>query len=362
MVGGVAALIVIVAVAWVLLVPLADWFAAHDVGPVTGAARALQLQTARDAARGRLLTLGAGLFAAAALIFTARNLTVYRESQVTDRYTKAIEQLGSDKVDVRLGAIYALERIARDSARDHPTVMEVLTAFIREHSREQKPPSATAEPGALPGAGTTRLPDVQAALTVIWRRDRRLDRQRIDLTGVSLHGVDLHKADLRDVDFTGTDMTSVNLDIADFGGATFNRARLVRAGSLGGKGASASFALADLTRAEFIYADLTRASFIGARLTSAQLMGTYFAGTSFIGADLRDADLRGTYLDGANFTDANLDGANLSDAKVTGVNLTRVKLTGAKWPEEMPVPEGWAKDPRSGRLARASKNANDPGN
>ena len=52
---------------------------------------------------------------------------------MTDRYTKAIEQLGSDKLDVRIGGIYALERIARDSARDHPAVMEVLTTFIREH-------------------------------------------------------------------------------------------------------------------------------------------------------------------------------------------------------------------------------------
>jgi hypothetical protein len=58
---------------------------------------------------------------------------------VTDRYTKAIEQHGSDKLDVRIGSIYALERIARDSARDHPTVMEVLTAFIRERSREPWP-------------------------------------------------------------------------------------------------------------------------------------------------------------------------------------------------------------------------------
>jgi hypothetical protein len=51
---------------------------------------------------------------------------------VTDPYTKAIEQLGSGKLDVRIGAIYALERVARDSARDHQTVIEVLTAFIRE--------------------------------------------------------------------------------------------------------------------------------------------------------------------------------------------------------------------------------------
>ena len=124
------------AIVWALFVPLADWLARHDVGP----AKPALLQTARDAARGRLLTFVAGLFAAGALVFTALNFNLSREGQVTDRYTKAIEQLGSDKLDVRIGGIYALERVARDSVKDHPTVMEVLTAFIREHSREQWPP------------------------------------------------------------------------------------------------------------------------------------------------------------------------------------------------------------------------------
>ncbi len=60
---------------------------------------------------------------------------------MTDRYTKAIEQLGSDKLDVRIGGLYALERVVSDSPGYHPTVMEVLTAFVREHSREQwRPP------------------------------------------------------------------------------------------------------------------------------------------------------------------------------------------------------------------------------
>jgi hypothetical protein len=51
---------------------------------------------------------------------------------VTARYTKAIEQLGSDRLDVRVGGIYALECIAHDSPRDHLAVLEVLAAFIRE--------------------------------------------------------------------------------------------------------------------------------------------------------------------------------------------------------------------------------------
>lgn len=97
---------------WVLFVPAADWLARHDVGSA-------------KPARGRLLTLGAGLVAVGALRFTARSFVLSREGQVTDRYTKAIEQLGSDKLDVRIGGIYALERVARDSTGDHPTVMEV---------------------------------------------------------------------------------------------------------------------------------------------------------------------------------------------------------------------------------------------
>ena len=74
-----------------------------------------------------------------------------RDGQVTDRYAKAIEQLGSEKLDVRIGGICALERVARDSARDHPAVMEMLAAFIREHSHEPWPP-----PGLAAGPGNDR--------------------------------------------------------------------------------------------------------------------------------------------------------------------------------------------------------------
>lgn len=84
-IGVLAAIGVALVVGWVLFVPTADWLATHDVGHVTGALQ----QTARDAARGRLLTFGAGLFAAGALIFTARNYSLSRQGQVTDRFITA---------------------------------------------------------------------------------------------------------------------------------------------------------------------------------------------------------------------------------------------------------------------------------
>ena len=67
---------------------------------------------------------------------TARTFELTERGHLTDRYAKAIEQLGNDNVDVRLGGIYSLEQIAADSSRDRDqaTVVEVLSAFVRVHS------------------------------------------------------------------------------------------------------------------------------------------------------------------------------------------------------------------------------------
>jgi len=208
---GIAAAVLALAFLWALFVPLADWLARQDVGSARGPLH----ETAVDNARGRLLTLGAGLVALAALVFTALNFSLLRrnseqadqwqrrthelteQGQVTDRYTRAIEQLGSDKLDVRIGGIYALERIARDSARDHPTVMEVLTAFIREHSPEQRDPdSRTRWDPSEPDSAEPPRSDIQAAVTAVGRRDSERDIQPMDLTGAYLHGANLALANL----------------------------------------------------------------------------------------------------------------------------------------------------------------------
>lgn len=73
-------------------------------------------------------------------------LDVTRRGQLTERFTKAIDQLGEtddNKLDIRLGGIYALEQIAKESKELHRPVMEILTAFLREHS--WKPPETAAK-------------------------------------------------------------------------------------------------------------------------------------------------------------------------------------------------------------------------
>ena len=356
-IGGIAVVVLGLVIAWALFVPVADWLAHHDVGSVKGSLH----ETAVDNARGRLLTLGAGLFAAGALVFTARNFTLSRrtldvteQGQVTDRYTKAIQQLGSDKLDVRIGGIYALERVARDSARDRITVMEVLGAFIREHSHEQWPADELA--AGAPSERSTR-PDVQAAVIVVGRQDAKRGVRLISLNYANLTGADLHSLDLtgaglygailagailigahlNDATLTGADLTGAYLSGADLTGASLLGADLT------GAGGDANLTDARLMTANLTDVNLTRANLTDAHLNSANLNR----------ANLDGANLTGAELTGAILTDARLTDADLTDAQLYDANLTGAILTGARWPRNTSVPAGWKLHTGSGRLQRA---------
>jgi hypothetical protein len=99
---------------------------------------------------------------------------------VTGRYTTAIEQLGKESPELRVGAVYALERIARDSAADRLTMVEVLTAFIRlraalspgtdERERPTDPAAKFPTARDMTAAAKNlrdRAPHIQAAMTVL---------------------------------------------------------------------------------------------------------------------------------------------------------------------------------------------------
>ncbi|ROO85397.1 uncharacterized protein YjbI with pentapeptide repeats [Actinocorallia herbida] len=347
-VGGVAGVVVTGLVLWVALGPGAVWVLAHADGVrgLEGAA----LAEAIDRVRGRAVSIGTGLFAVAAIYFTARTAQAALDSsaaarqtavateqgQVTTRYTAAIEQLGSATIDIRLGGIYALERIARDSARDHPTVMAVLAAFLREHSHDDDAHSA--RPGAA-GAGDARSPrtrlrpDLQAALSVMARRDPDLDVEPLDLTEADLNrsrlrGVRLPGAHLRGTDLRGADLTDAQLQGADLGGANLRGALL---------------AGADLTEADLRNADLSHADLRAARLRDAAFRRADLTSANLAQADLTNANLGRATLRNARLPGADLSQAHLAGADLEGADLTDADLQGTGLPEP-DAPEPPAKD------------------
>ena len=79
--------------------------------------------------------LGATIVAIATLMRHFAQTEADRQRRIVETFSKAVELLGSDKLEVRVGAIFALERISKESADDYWTIMEVLAAFVRDRMR-----------------------------------------------------------------------------------------------------------------------------------------------------------------------------------------------------------------------------------
>ncbi len=178
-----------------------------DTGSASPRMSPAQLASAVNDRRATLLQAIGGLALAAGAFATWRTIGINREGQITDRFTKAIEQLGSTKLDVRVGAIYALERVARDSPTDHWTVMEVLTAFIRENSHGRDVTPSIVLTGERLFASFLKS-DIQAALTVIARRISAHDPSGNRLNLIEAH---LPLAELEDANLSGAILTGAQL-------------------------------------------------------------------------------------------------------------------------------------------------------
>ena len=236
-----------------------------------------------------------------------KTVRVAEEGQITERFTRAIAQLGEKEMAIRLGGIYALERIAKDSEKDHGPIMEVLTAYVRE--RAPRPEEDTPEESKLP---TT---DIQAILTVIARRETTGNDTPLKLTLTQLVGANLSGAKL-----VGANLSGANLKFASLSGANLSLA------SLNG---------ADLVGAKLVGANLSGASLDFAKLVGANLVRANLSGANLVGANLSGAKLVGANLSGANLQFADLSGANLQFADLSGAtNLAAEQVRSAdNWRE-----------------------------
>jgi hypothetical protein len=232
-----------------LLVPARSDASLQDV---TDPTKRHELQDARlklqNDVRSTLLQAIGGAVIALGAFFTYRQLQVNREGQITERFTRAIDQLGNDKgqLDVTLGGLYALERIAKDSPADRATIAEVLSAYVRGHAPWPPPGPGQHALDHLPSL-QERRPDVQAAMTVLARMPTG-DRGVLDL-----QGTDLRKANL----------AAVHLKQASFGSAHLEEAWL---------------SLAHLEAVDLIRAHLEGAVLFGADLERAVLLQAHLKG------------------------------------------------------------------------------------
>jgi hypothetical protein len=192
---------------------------------------------------------------------TYAQLQLAQEGQITDRFTKAIDHIGDTadgkkRPEVRIGGIYALERIAHDSVAYYGQCLEVLTTYIRVNAPyppKEASPLPLAErtekeanewdewanlQGYSPPLTSYVSTDIQAILDVLRRRDESrvpssyrisLDLRRTDLRGTDLVGIDLKGADLSGANLQDAWLMGANLEGAELSGANLQRAWLSQA-------------------------------------------------------------------------------------------------------------------------------------
>jgi hypothetical protein len=234
-------------------------------------------------------TLLQGLGGAAVLLgvyFTFRQLRIARQGQVTERFTRAVDQLGHESPDVQLGGIYALQQISRDSDQERSAIHEILAAYVRIHAPWQdRHDTGQVDVDAIPRLREW-APGVQAAMLALGRR------------GAS----------------TGSPL--------DLMGTKLQRLRLSDTYVPGG---------ANLAKVLFWRSSLINASLGHANLREAKLGWTDLRHSWLSDADLRDADLRRADLRHASLKRADLRGADLRGADLRGIeNLETANLEGVR--------------------------------
>jgi len=259
--------------------------------------------------------------------------TAQRESDLnaqkhqSEAFATAIEQLGNTNFAVRLGAVYALEALAKSAHDLHGPIFETLCAYIRNKAPEPKKDQEANKPNVV----------VQAILTVIGRRDPARDPEdfRLDLLET-----DLRKCDLSEGHFENALLTATHL-----AGANLREARLEGASLMG-----THLEGTDLGHAHLEGADLLNAHLMGAHLRGAQLEGAVLWIAHLESASLADANLEGAMLLEVTFNgQTNVRGADLRGASHIPAKPARdfrATVTGAdqaRWPDD-DDPKAWDRD------------------
>ena len=235
-------------------------------------------------ASGSSPNLGAGALIAALLgapfviwgtYIKYQSLGFQREGHITDRISKAVEQLGAEKtvkregkeytepnIEVRIGGLLSIERIAQDSVtydkgRDHVRMMEILCAYVRNNA-----PASDLEPTSPPFQIKRPRIDIQKAMDVIKSRS---DAQ------IQIEAATRYRLDLRDCELDGCDLSNARLQ-----GANLARSRFE----------CAEFRSADLSGARMHECLLNYANF-----TNCRLIGTFWHGAIYNGSRSFDIGL-----------------------------------------------------------------------
>ena len=236
-----------------------------------------------------------------------RQANTSQQGLLNERYQRGAEMLGSEVLAVRLGGIYALQRLAEEwPDQYHIQIMRLFCAFVRRPARDQSLIMRLFCAFVCPPTLGIRQ-DVEAVMQMIGSRAK----SRITLERIADFKLDLRDADLPTTQFLDADLSN----------AMFHNSNL----------SGANFANTDLTDCFLIYSDLSQAQFYNVTFTGTRLWSANLSGAMLQDADLSRRNLHNVNLSGTNLLRTNLSGAIVQDAKASGALLEGANLSGTSF-------------------------------
>lgn len=302
---------------------------------------------------GGIVILGSLAFAYKTYQIQIEKQDLDREGLFTDRFNNAIDKLKSEDRTVRIGGLYALERlskdqtVSKDSQKDYWMIMEILCAYIREKSsvfsKDEKEPQQSLNSNANIDEANYKITnqnftlqenranqkiqdikipeDIQTAITIIGRRDFRNDLGIINLRYTNLSGVDLSSLYLSKSNLSGANLSNAEFYETNLSGADLRKADLSKVKLWEG---TISRELVRLNN--HWIADLSNAKLEGAKFYNADLSYMNLSGLNFSNIHLENAILTKSELFNTNFSNAFLTNVNLSQTALYKTNFSNAHL------------------------------------
>ena len=271
---------------------------------------------------------------------------IAEQGQLIERFARAIEQLGHERQEVRMGGLYVLGRVAETSPAERSQAISMLAGFVRskapiEYQKDKQgkiKKDLVGKPIPVPSKPRSEKIDIETAIRIladIVKNDERLIENEeekenktylIDLSRTDLRDLFLEKKNLRGFDFQKALLSDIANPI-DLQGAYLMEAFLVDADLTGAK----------LGRADLMRANLSRANLIRANLFFANLTFAYLIEANLSRANLVDAELTYAVLYSADLANAALNGVNLSGCDLCFVkNLKQEQLEDIRYKRDNP--------------------------
>jgi uncharacterized protein YjbI with pentapeptide repeats len=238
--------------------------------------------------------------------------SVEREKRAEERFQSAVEGLGGERTETKVGAAIILRTFLQPSyKRFYGQAFDLAVANLRLLKAYPNPEDDPETP--IP------LTPLTQALIIVFKeafplaRDwLKQDPRYLNATEILLDHAYLSGADLKTIWMPGAFLREAILNRVDLSEALLSDTKFLRA---------------ELRGANLRKSQLRRANFSGADLSESNLSETKLRGAIFIGTNLSGANLSGAELPGADLSNANPEDAeSLKNTKMHGViGLTSIQ-------------------------------------